>query len=206
MTTVKDALKPRFRAQSKEFYLLLGLTALITFLGLVMVASASSVDAFKNTANAASTVIRQGAFGIIGAVALVIASNLPLSLYKRFSLIFLWFTLGLQLLTVLFGVEINGNRNWLDLGFTGIQPSEFLKLGLLIAFSLQLAQITGDFEIDKPVWFRVFAYSGIALVLVVYFGKDMGTGVVMVIMLMALFLFAGMKLSLIHISEPTRPY
>lgn len=195
MTSVKETLKPRFRAQSREFYLLLGLTALITFLGLVMVASASSVDAFKDTENAASTVMRQGAFGLIGAIALVVASNLPLSLYKRFSLLFLWFTLGLQVLTVLFGVEINGNRNWLDLGFTGIQPSEFLKLGLIIAFSLQLAQLTGDFEYDKPIWFRVFAYSGIALALVVYFGKDMGTGVVMVVMLMALFLFAGMKLS-----------
>ena len=195
MTTFKESLKPRFRAQSREFYMLLGLTAIISLLGLAMVASASSVDAFKSTANAADTVIRQGAFALIGGVALVIASNLPLALYKRFAMVFLWITLGLQLLTVLFGNEINGNRNWLDLGFTSIQPSEFLKLGLVIAFSLMLAELTGDEVYDRQTWKRVFVYSGIALVMVVYFGKDMGTGVVMAITLAGLFLFAGMKLS-----------
>lgn len=196
MTTSKPSFKPRFRAQSREFYMLLGLTAIITFLGLVMVASASSVDAFKTTANAADTVLRQSGFALIGAVVLVVASNFPLGFYKRFSALFLWSTLGLQLLTVLFGNEINGNRNWLDIGFISIQPSEFLKLGLAIAFSLMLAELTGDPELDKPIWVRVAAYSIAALVMVVYFGKDMGTGVVMVIMLMGLFLFAGMKLSM----------
>jgi cell division protein FtsW len=195
VTTFKESLKPRFRAQSREFYMLLGLTAIISLLGLAMVASASSVDAFKSTANAADTVIRQGAFALIGGVALVIASNLPMALYKRFAMFFLWITLGLQLLTVLFGNEINGNRNWLDLGFTSIQPSEFLKLGLVIAFSLMLAELTGDEVYDRQTWKRVFVYSGIALVMVVYFGKDMGTGVVMAITLAGLFLFAGMKLS-----------
>jgi cell division protein FtsW len=175
--------------------MLLGLTAVISLLGLAMVASASSVDAFKSTANAADTVMRQGVFALIGAVALVVASNFPLALYKRFAYFFLWITLGLQLLTVLFGNEINGNRNWLDIGFTSIQPSEFLKLGLVIAFSLMLSELTGDEFYDRQIWKRVFAYSGMALVMVVYFGKDMGTGVVMAITLAGLFLFAGMKLS-----------
>ena len=195
MTTLKESLKPRFRAQSSEFYMLLGLTAVISLLGLAMVASASSVDAFKSTANAADTVMRQGVFALIGAVALIVASNLPLALYKRFAYFFLWITLGLQLLTVLFGNEINGNRNWLDIGFTSIQPSEFLKLGLVIAFSLMLSELTGDEFYDRQIWKRVFVYSGMALVMVVYFGKDMGTGVVMAITLAGLFLFAGMKLS-----------
>ena len=195
MTTLKESLKPRFRAQSREFYMLLGLTAVISLLGLAMVASASSVDAFKSTANAADTVLRQGGFALIGAVGLIVASNLPLAVYKRFALFFLWITLGLQLLTVLFGNEINGNRNWLDIGFTSIQPAEFLKLGLVIAFSLMLAELTGDEFYDRQIWKRVFVYSGLALVMVVYFGKDMGTGVVMAITLAGLFLFAGMKLS-----------
>ena len=195
MTTLKESLKPRFRAQSSEFYMLLGLTAVISLLGLAMVASASSVDAFKSTANAADTVMRQGVFALIGAVALIIASNFPLALYRRFAYFFLWITLGLQLLTVLFGNEINGNRNWLDIGFTSIQPSEFLKLGLVIAFSLMLSELTGDEFYDRQIWKRVFVYSGMALVMVVYFGKDMGTGVVMAITLAGLFLFAGMKLS-----------
>lgn len=174
--------------------MLLGLTAVISLLGLAMVASASSVDAFKTTSNAADTVIRQGVFALVGGTILIIASNLPLALYKRFAQLFLWATLGLQLLTVLFAAEINGNRNWLDIGFTSIQPSEFLKLGMVIAFSLMLSRLTGDEVLDQQIWRQVFFYSVAALGMVVYFGKDMGTGVVMVITLAGLFLFAGMKL------------
>ncbi len=196
MTDLKSAIKPRFRAQSREFYFLLGLTAIIGVLGLAMVASASTVDAFKNTSNAASTFVRQGGFALIGGLALIIASNLPLAFYKRTANLLLLSTLGLQLLTVLFGTEINGNRNWLDLGFTSIQPSEFLKIGLILAFALMLAELGPDEFQNRQIWMRVFVYSGISLVLVVLLGKDMGTGVVMVVTLLGLFLFAGMKLSM----------
>ena len=196
MTDLKSAIKPRFRAQSREFYFLLGLTAIIGVLGLAMVASASTVDAFKNTSNAASTFVRQGGFALIGGLALIIASNLPLAFYKRTANLLLLSTLGLQLLTVLFGTEINGNRNWLDLGFTSIQPSEFLKIGLILAFALMLAELGPDEFQNRQIWMRVFVYSGISLVLVVLLGKDMGTGVVMVVTLLGLFLFAGMRLSM----------
>ncbi len=195
MTDLKSAIKPRFRAQSREFYFLLGLTAIIGVLGLAMVASASTVDAFKNTSNAASTFVRQGAFALIGGLALIIASNLPLAFYKRTANLLLLSTLGLQLITVLFGTEINGNRNWLDLGFTSIQPSEFLKIGLILAFALMLAELGPDEMQNRQIWTRIFVFSGASLFLVVVMGKDMGTGVVMVVTLLGLFLFAGMKLS-----------
>lgn len=195
MTDLKSAIKPRFRAQSREFYFLLGLTAIIGVLGLAMVASASTVDAFKNTSNAASTFVRQGAFALIGGLALIIASNLPLAFYKRTANLLLLSTLGLQLVTVLFGTEINGNRNWLDLGFTSIQPSEFLKIGLILAFALMLAELGPDEMQNRQIWTRIFVFSGASLFLVVVMGKDMGTGVVMVVTLLGLFLFAGMKLS-----------
>lgn len=195
MTDLRSAIKPRFRAQSREFYFLLGLTAIIGVLGLAMVASASTVDAFKNTSNAASTFVRQGGFALIGGLALVIASNLPMAFYKKTANLLLLSTIGLQLATVLFGTEINGNRNWLDLGFTSIQPSEFLKIGLILAFALMLAELGPDELENRQIWTRVFVFSGISLFLVVVMGKDMGTGVVMVVTLLGLFLFAGMKLS-----------
>jgi cell division protein FtsW len=194
MSELKQALRPRFRAQSKQFYLLLGLTLILATLGLAMVASASTVDAFKTTSNAASTVGRQAMFAAAGALALIVASNMPLGFYKRVAGIFLLGTLGLQVATVLFGNDINGNRNWIDLGFATLQPSEFLKLALILVFSFQLAQLTGDTALDLPIWKRVGVFSAVSIFLVAIMGRDMGTGIVMVIMLMGLFLFAGMKL------------
>ena len=166
MSTIKQSIRPTFRAQSKPFYFLLGTTLFTVMLGLAMVASASSIDSFKETASAWSTVFRQGGFAIIGIALLAIVSTLPVKLIRKTSLLALHITLGLQVLTVFFGIEINGNRNWLDIGFTSIQPSEFLKLGLILAFSHQLSKLTDDPYRNRQVWLWIAGYSGLALILV----------------------------------------
>lgn len=194
MTTLKTLLKPSFKAQSSQFFLLIGLVAFTVLLGLAMVASASSVDAFKSTSNAGATFFKQGAYALVGVVLLVIASNTPLSWYRKLGPLLMVGAIGLQFATVLFGKEVNGNRNWITIGPGTLQPSEFLKLALIIGFAHQLSMLTSDEVLNRQIWMRVFAYSGISLGLVVVLGKDMGTGVVMVAMLMGMFLFAGMKL------------
>lgn len=194
MSNVVEKLRPGFKAQSRHFYVLLGLTGLIVFIGLGMVASASAVDSFKETSNVGYTFFRQGFFAIVGGIALAVAANLPVSFIRRLApLLFLGF-LGLQTFTVLFGNEINGNRNWLNLGLFSIQPSEFLKVALILSFALILSDMGYDEYEDRQKWLKLFLQAGIALGLVALAGKDMGTGVVMGLMVMGLFLFAGMKL------------
>ncbi len=194
MTNVVEKLRPGFKAQSRHFYVLLGLTGLIVFIGLGMVASASAVDSFKETSNVGYTFFRQGFFALVGAVALAIAANLPIAFIKKLApLLFLGF-LALQTFTVLFGTEINGNRNWIDLGLFSIQPSEFLKVAIILSFALILSDMGYDEYEDRQRWTKLFLQAGIALGLVALAGKDMGTGVVMGLMIMGLFLFAGMKL------------
>ena len=192
MTDLRQITSQSFRAQSRQFYLLLGLTILTVLFGLAMVASASAVDSFKETANAGSTFLRQGLYAIIGMASMFIVASLPIGLFRRTSLVALYLTLGLQVVTVFFGVEINGNRNWLDIGFTNIQPSEFLKLGLILAFANQLAKLTDDPVRNRQIWVRVFMFSVGALFLVAVLGKDLGTGAVMAVTLIGLFLIAGM--------------
>ncbi len=195
MTSIKERLQPRLHAQSRLFFWILGLTLFTVAIGLVMVASASSVDAFKATSNAGSTFFRQGGFAVIGLVLMLIASNMPMAFYRRLSMTLLLATLGLQVATVLFGKEINGNRNWLDLGFTSIQPSEFLKLGLIIGLGYQLS-LLGEYQDENTaLWKRVFVYSIGAVGLVAVLGKDMGTGIVMVVMLLGLYLLNGMSVA-----------
>ena len=194
MSNVVEKLRPGFKAQSRHFYVLLGLTGLIVFIGLGMVASASAVDSFKETSNVGYTFFRQGFFAIVGGIALAVAANLPVSFIKKLApLLFISF-LGLQTFTVLFGTEINGNRNWLNLGLFSIQPSEFLKVALILSFALILSDMGYDEYEDRQKWVKLFLQAGIALGLVALAGKDMGTGVVMGLMVLGLFLFAGMKL------------
>ncbi len=193
--TIRDAMKPKFRAQSKQAALLLGLTVLIVVVGLIMVASASAVDSYKETDNAAFTFLRQGLYVLVGFAGLIFLSNLKLDFYRRLAPPVLLGMLVLQLVTAFFGVEINGNRNWLDIGITTIQPAEFLKIALIVALALQLAQLNQDPETDKQIWRMVLGVSAVAVGLVALIGRDLGTGVVIGVTLMAMFLFAGMPLS-----------
>ena len=193
--TIRDAMKPKFKAQSKQAVLLLGLTVLIVVVGLIMVASASAVDSYKETDNAAFTFLRQGLYVLVGFAGLVFLSNLKLDFFRRTAPPVLLGMLVLQLVTAFFGVEINGNRNWLDIGITTIQPAEFLKIALIVALALQLAQLNQDPETDKQIWRMVLGVSAVAVGLVALIGRDLGTGVVIGVTLMAMFLFAGMPLS-----------
>jgi cell division protein FtsW len=195
VTNIKEMLQPKLHAQSRQFFSLLALTLATVAIGLTMVASASAVDAFKETANAASIFLRQGGYALIGLTAMLIVSNLSMDLLKRFAMLGLFVTMGAQAATVLVGEEINGNRNWLSLGFVGVQPSEFLKLGLIIALSLQLSQLTGYDEDDKPTWKRVWFFSAVSVGMVAVLSKDLGSGIIMVILLMGLYLIAGIKMS-----------
>lgn len=193
--TIRDALKPKFRAQSKQAALLLGLTVLIVGVGLIMVASASAVDSYKETDNAAYTFLRQSLYVLVGFAGLIFLSNLKLDFYRRMAPPVLLGMLVLQLVTAFFGVEINGNRNWLDIGITTIQPAEFLKIALIVALALQLAQLQQDPETDRQIWRMVLGVSAVAVGLVALIGRDLGTGVVIGVTLMAMFLFAGMPLA-----------
>lgn len=195
MTNIKQILQPRLHAQSRQFFSLLALTLATVAIGLTMVASASAVDAFKETANAASIFLRQGGYALIGLTAMLIISNLSMDILKRFAMLGLMVTMGAQAATVLIGQEINGNRNWLSLGFVGVQPSEFLKLGLIIAFAFQLSQLTGYEEDDNPIWRRIWLVAAISVGMVAVLSRDLGSGIIMVIMLMGLFLIAGIKMS-----------
>lgn len=195
MTDLKTALRPKFRAQSKQFFWLLGLTIVTMSLGLAMVASSSAVDSFKQSGDAGALFYRQFLYAGIGLIGLIIASNMPMGFYRKFGSALLLSTLGLQVATVLFGADINGNRNWLSLGPFTLQPSEFLKLAMVIAFAYWLSQLGDDPFRNRQIWLRVLTYSAISLVLVAVLGRDLGTGVVMAVMLGFLFLFAGMAWS-----------
>lgn len=192
--TIKEAIRPQFRSQSKHAALLLGLTVLIVAVGLIMVASASAVDSYKETDNAALTFLRQALYVGIGFFALIVLSNIKLDVYRKLAPPVLLAMLVVQLVTAFFGVEINGNRNWLDIGITTIQPAEFLKIALIVALALQLAQLQQDQETDKQIWIMVLGVSVVALLLVAIIGRDLGTGVVIGVTLMAMYLFAGMPL------------
>ncbi len=74
-------------------------------------------------------------------------------------------SLALLMLPILFGTEKNGAKNWISIGSFGFQPSEIVKLSLMIVISCWLAH--------RHVFFTA-AFAGAAL-LILMLQKDLGT-------------------------------
>src|SRR3954471_13512059 len=116
-----------------SYYLLLGASALLLTIGLIMVFSASSVYAFENyDQNSYAVVVKQLTWVAIGLPCAWVAGRLPQRWVRRLAWPGYFVSLGLLLLTAIFGVTRNGNTNWLAFGPVQLQPSEIAKLALVL--------------------------------------------------------------------------
>ncbi len=131
----------RFDSPVTTYYLLLSLTAALVAIGLIMVLSASAIVSLDKTRSAYTIFTTQAVYAAIGAVALVIASRVPVTGWKRLAIPVLVAAVGLQLLVLTpLGISVNGNRNWIRLGPVSVQPSEIIKVGLILAGGVVLTK------------------------------------------------------------------
>ena len=160
------------------YYVLVGVTSVLVGFGLIMVLSASTVSSLQatNSGSAYSIVISQTVFALIGGISLLIASRLSVATWKRLSLPLLASGLVLQVLVFTpLGVDVKGNRNWLDFGVFSMQPSELLKVGLALSGGLILSakrKQLGQVSHALVPYVLPVALFAIGLVLL---GHDLGT-------------------------------
>ncbi|WP_121252569.1 putative lipid II flippase FtsW [Nocardioides ferulae] len=186
-TTIREALDRPLTA----YYLLLGASALLLTIGLVMVLSASSVYSYKvHDGDSYAVVTRQLMWVLIGLPCAWIASRLPLRLIRGLAYPAYALSLVLLLLTALIGVEVNGNQNWLALGPVQIQPSEIAKLALILwaahIYANKERRLGSLHEVIVPV------VPGLALATgLVVFGRDLGTALVLFAIMLGLLWVVG---------------
>ncbi|WP_129839303.1 putative lipid II flippase FtsW [Streptomyces sp. RFCAC02] len=177
------------------YYVVLGTGLLITALGLVMVFSASQIQALRYDLPATHYFRKQLLAAVIGTVLLLIASRVPVRLLRALTYPFLACSVVLLILVQVpgIGVRVNGNSNWIALGGSfQIQPSEFAKLALILWGGDLLAR---KGERNLLVQWRhllIPLIPGALLVCgLVMFGGDMGTVMVIIAELFALLWLAG---------------
>lgn len=177
-----------------SYYVLLSVVSVLVVIGLIMVLSASSVKSLVESENTTPYVFfrKQLYFAIAGAVAMTVAARIPPRAWKALAIPTLVLALGLQLLVFTpLGVEVKGNRNWLDFGPIGLQPSELTKLGLVLVGAAVLTakrKLLG--QIRHVIVPFVFPIAAVTVGLVML-GHDLGTGLVMAAIIAALLFAAG---------------
>src|SRR4051812_45307021 len=161
------------------YYLLLGASALLLTIGLVMVLSASSVYSYEqNDGDSYAVVKRQLLWVLIGIPCAWLASRMSHSFLRRFSWLSLVVSVVLLALTQTgLCVTVNGNTTWLGVGPFVIQPAEIAKLAIVVwaahVYARKDKRLHSFHEVCVPVVPGVVAV--IALVVV---GHDLGTALV----------------------------
>jgi cell division protein FtsW len=184
---LRDALERPLTA----YYLLLGASALLLTIGLIMVFSASSVYSFENfNHNSYAVVAKQLTWVAIGLPCAYVASRLPQRWVRRLAWPGYFISLALLLLTAFVGISLNGNTNWLALGPIQIQPSEIAKLALILWASHVYAnkdRRLGDLhQVMMPVVPGMLLATGLVI-----FGHDLGTGLVFFAILLGMLWVVG---------------
>ena len=185
-----------FAPVPSEFLLISSTALLLTVFGLVMNLSATSAVATAAGLPPYEAVLKQALFAAIGVPLMFIASRLPLAFWKRVAWPALIFATAFQLLVFTpLGIDNDGNRNWINIAGIQAQPSEFLKLALALWLGFILFRKQTLLSKWQHVFIPIVPVS-IAVFATVLAGHDLGTVIVLVLILLGALFFSNVKLRL----------
>jgi len=179
---------------SANWVFLLGITIFLILFGLVMVLSSASVTDYARTHDFFGTAARQASLAIIGVPAMLLVAQFPAVFWRKWVWIIMWAAFGLQLMVFTTAGLTHGiNRNWVSIfGFT-LQPSEFIKLALVICLGVILSARQDSLYDARELARSTLPVAGGALALVL-FGGDLGTAMVMAALMLGCAYFGGVPM------------
>jgi cell division protein FtsW len=173
-------------------WVIVALVVVLNLIGLVMILSASSVQALTNYGSAWYVFERQFAWAIIGAVGFFVSSRLDYRIWQRHSRLLLAFGfLGLVVVLVPgIGVQVEGARRWIGMGAVGFQPSEFAKVVLLVFTADVLTRRADLVDDTRATVVPVIAVLGVFATLVMA-EPDLATSIELGFIVVSVLIVAG---------------
>jgi cell division protein FtsW len=191
------ARSPRARRQQPlEHRLLLTATFCLLAGGAVMVYSASSARTLlQGQGDGTAYLVKYAAYGAVGLVLMHVISRHGLAHLRRYTPLILLVAFALLLLVLLpgFGVRVNGARRWLGAGPLTFQPSEIMKLALVLHSAAVLSARPKIARSLRGVAGPIVGVAAAALLLILA-QPDLGTSLVICFTLAALLVAAGLPL------------
>ncbi len=172
------AIKTEENKKGKVDWIFVLIVALLITYGLVMLYSASSYTAQLSYGSATWYVKKQIQAVVIGAAVMAVCTLLPYRVWRKTS----WFLFAASLIFVLLvlsplGLEAYGAKRWVDLGFISFQPSEALKLCVIIftaALICKYREKLGDWKVFTGIFCVTLAGAGSVAVIT----DDLGTAII----------------------------
>ncbi len=166
----------------------------LSALGLVMVYSAGAWLGHELTGDWEYFLHRQAAFLVAGVALMLLLSRIDYRMLRRFAPHLMIGAIGLLLVVLVVGQEINGARRWIRFGGVGLQPSELAKLALAVFLAATLARQGERVRTFKRGFLPVVAIASLTMLLVLL-EKDLGTTILLGALTLIMLFSAGTRLS-----------
>ncbi|EPY04219.1 stage V sporulation protein E [Paenibacillus sp. E194] len=168
-------------AKGTPDFTLLVLTLLLVGFGVVMVYSASSslaaVSALYNH-DALYFGKRQLMWAGLGFIAMLIAMNIPYTMYKKLFIPLFIVTIIMLMLVPYIGKDVNGARSWFGVGSIGIQPTELAKISIVLYLAALITKKGEKFRDFKKGLFPVMIIVGFVVGLIML-QPDFGSAMIL---------------------------
>ncbi len=183
------------KVRSAPDFVIIFATLFLLGIGVVMVYSASAIVGQRPPFNDPYFFAkRQLIFALLGITSMYLTMNIDYWVWKKWAKVGFLISIGLLILVLLVGIEVNGSKSWLGFGAFGIQPGEFAKFGVA-AF---LAAWLSDNQ-KQIVLFRKGLVPALAIPFTCFafimLQPDLGTGVVLIGTAIVMIFAAGARIS-----------
>jgi cell division protein FtsW len=188
-----------------SYYLLISSSGLLLLIGLTMVFSATSVQAYAKDGNAFTEISKQAVYALLGLVGFWVCQRLPARTLRAVGTGILGTAVVLlAMLDLLRGLvtihllkdphigPVHAEFLWLYFGPIAVQPSELAKLGVVLWGADLIARKGAALGHWRELAMPLFPVVGLLFVLVGY--NDLGTMLVLLALIVGLLWAAGVRL------------
>lgn len=185
------------RTASIDYMLVWAASLVLAVFGVLMVQSSASVEAIAKGQDGFTVALSQAMFAGLGIACMMGMQYAKPGQLKRLAwlaAIVAVFLLFLVAFTPL-GHTVLGNRNWIRITpSVGLQPSEFAKLSLAVFAAYMLEKKQHMLHDIKHLLVPVVIPIGILILLLVLYGKDVGTALVLIMIIATAMFLGGMRM------------
>ncbi|MDG4827075.1 putative peptidoglycan glycosyltransferase FtsW [Asanoa sp. WMMD1127] len=188
-----------------SYYLLISSAGLLLLIGLTMVFSATGPRDIAADGDPFSAVTKQAIFAVIGVLAFWVCQRLPARTFRAlarpvlgFAIALLLFLNGLNALAAVRDVKvvrlgpIQSDLLWLHIGSVQVQPSEFVKIGLILWAADVISRKGPALSYWRELAMPLFPVVALLFVLVGY--NDLGTMLILLAIMVGMLWAAGVRM------------
>ena len=157
-------------------YIIFSMVILLTVFGLLMLYSASSIYSLKRYDSEAYLFMKQMIFVAIGFFTMLFISFVPYKIYMPFVKYIFIICFIVVVLTTFAGRISRGSSRWIEFKGIVFQPSEPMKLSMILYLSKVLATNIGKFD-NKEVFMKVVAIAYVPTFIIAL--TNLSTGIIL---------------------------